>query len=185
MVRTYNIGTECYGLLTSPTDPEFLLPVQIIILEKYSLGNKTSYKVKIKDIFETDFNYLKEHMSQLKLATNLKTESINTVKSPTFIKKSKLDTFENKIELLNYLNDKPFFLEDNYITLDKEGLKDLYYKFVRYIINFHYTRLFQLVNRSFLANTPIFENQKDMFLKRVNKIGFEDVFKKFDLKIDI
>lgn len=180
MVRTYNIGTECYAILTCSSDPEFLLPVQIIILEKYSLGNKTTYKVKIKDIFETNFEYLKEHMFQLKLALTLKSD-----KPPVFIKKSKIDSFENKTELLTYLNDKPFFLEDNYITLDKNGLKDLYYKFVKYLINYHYEKIFQLMNRSFLANTPIFENQKNMFLKRVYKIGFEDIFKKFELELDI
>ena len=41
------------------------------------------------------------------------------------------------------------------------------------------------MNRSFMANTPLFENQKDMFLKRVNKIGFGDIFTKFELNLDI
>ena len=56
MVRTYNIGTECYALLISHTDPEFLLPVKIVILEKYTLNSKVTYKVKVKEIFESDFD---------------------------------------------------------------------------------------------------------------------------------
>ena len=138
MVRTYNIGTECYALLTCSSDPEFLLPVKIIILEKYSLGNRTTYKVKIRDIFETDFNYLKEHITNLKLLTTLKGDVAH---SQVFIKKSKIEKIENKTELLTYLNEKPFFLEDNYITIDKEGLKDLYYRFVKYMINFHFEKI--------------------------------------------
>ena len=34
MARGYNIGTECYALLTS-YDAEMLLPVKIVLLEKY------------------------------------------------------------------------------------------------------------------------------------------------------
>ena len=183
MRRTLNIGTECYGLLTCASNPEFLLPVKLMIIEKYSLGNRTSYKVKIKDILETNFDYLKENMCQLKLSNNLKPKT--GILNSTYIKKSELDKLNNKTELITFLNDRPFFLEDNYITLDKEGLKDLYCRFVKYLINYHYSKLFELTNKSFLANTPIYENQKNMFLKRVNKIGFEDVFKRFDLELDI
>ena len=179
----YNIGTECYALLTTPTDPEFLLPVKIIILEKYSLNNTNTYKVKIRDIFETDFSYIKEHIHLLRVPTTLSEKPY--MNKPTFIKKTKLNSFENKTELLNYLNDKPFFLEENYITLDKNGLKDLYCRFVKYLINFHFGRVYQLMNRSFLANTPIFENQKNMIIKRVHKIGFEDIFKKINLDLNI
>ena len=59
MVRTYNIGTECYALITSPSEPEFLLPVKIILLEKYTLNSRVTYKVKIKDILENDIKFLK------------------------------------------------------------------------------------------------------------------------------
>ena len=183
MKRTINIGTECYGLLTCASNPEFLLPVKLMIIEKYSLGTRTNYKVKIRDIFETNFDYLKENMVQLRLSTDIKTKT--GIINSTFIKKGEMDKIENKTELLTFLNDRPFFLEDNYITLDKEGLKDLYCRFVKYLINHHYTKLFELTNKSFLANTPIYENQKDIFLKRINKIGFGDLFERFDLKLDI
>ena len=46
MVRTYNIGTECYALITCPNEPEFLLPVKVVLLEKYTQGERTTYKVK-------------------------------------------------------------------------------------------------------------------------------------------
>lgn len=184
MGRYYNVGTECYALLTSPTVPEFLLPVQILILEKYTFNNKVSYKVKIRDIYETDFEYIKKNMSNLKLSSNLKVE-VSNVKSSTLIKKSELDKLENKTELLNLLNDRPFFLEENYITLDKNGLKDLYGKFTKYLINYHYRKMFQLMSRSFLSTTPIFENQKNMFKKRVEKIGFGDMFDKFNFELEI
>ena len=182
MKRTFNIGTECYGLITNTLDPEFLLPVKIILLEKYSMNDNTTYKVKIRDIFESDFDYLKEHLSGLRVSNSLKTESNSRI---PLIRKSKLNSITNKTELLTCLNDKPFFLEDNYITLDKEGLKDLYLKFVKYIINFHYERLYQLTSRSFLGNTPLFENQKDIFIRRVEKIGFGDIFNKADFKLEI
>ena len=61
----------------------------------------------------------------------------------------------------------------------------LYNKFVKYIINYHYRKLYQLTSRSFLANQPIFENQKEVFKRRVEKIGFGDMFQKYDLKLDI
>ena len=175
------IGSKCFGLITTSIDPEFLLPVELVILEKYSLGNRNNYKVKIVDIFENDFNYLKEHMSNLRLSSTLK----DNTSSKAFIKKSEVEKIESKLELISLLNDRPFFLEDNYITTNKDGLKDLYIKFTKYLINYHYSRLFQLMKRNFLASTPFFENQKDMFLKRVNKIGFEDIFKRFELDLDI
>lgn len=168
--------------MTTPNYPEVLIPVKIIILEKYTLNNKTTYKVRIRDIFETDFEYLKEYFPYLKLPTTLK-ESIGYYK--VFVKRDVMKGFNNKVELLTYLSDKSFFLEENYITLDKEGLKDLYCKFVKYLINYHYQRMFQLMSRSFMANTPVYENQKNMFLKRVNKIGFEDMFKRFGLDLTI
>lgn len=180
-LKGFNIGTECYALLTTPNEPEFLLPVKIIIMEKYSVGHKNTYKVKIRDIFETDFNYIKERFYLLRLPTKLSENPF--ISKATFVPKTKMNTFENKMEFLTYLNDKPFFLEENYICYDKNGLRDLYNRFVKYIINYHFSRLYQLMSRSFLANTPVFENQKNMFLKRVNKIGFEDIFKKFDLDI--
>ena len=50
MVRTYNIGTECYALITCPNEPEFLLPVKVVLLEKYTQSERTTYKVKIREI---------------------------------------------------------------------------------------------------------------------------------------
>lgn len=185
MRRNYNIGTECYALLTSPNDPDFLLPAKIIIIERSVAGNKNVYKVRIRDLFETDFEYLKEHFINIKYYKNLK-DIIGSsgVRSP-LIKKGDLDKIENKTELLTKLNDKSFFIEDNYITLDKEGLKDLYIKFVKYLINYHYEKLFGITSRSFLGSSPIFENQKDMFKKRIEKIGFGDVFQKFELELKL
>lgn len=180
MIRTYNIGTECYALLTSVNEPEFLLPVKIVLLEKYTLNNRTTYKVKIRDIYETNFNFLKEHFGNMRFQMNLKSENRTTL-----IRKLELDKITGLNELLINLNDKAFYLEDNYITLDKDGLFDLYNRFVKYIINYHYTKLFQLMNRSFIANTPIFENQKEIFKKRVEKIGFGDIFEKYNFKLDI
>lgn len=180
MVRTYNVGTECYAILSSVTDPEFMLPIKIVILEKHTFNERTTYKVKIKDIFETNFNLLKEHLMGMKVSCNLKTE--NKVQ---LVKKSELENMKGMGELLTVLDQKPFFIEDVFITLDKDGLYDLYNRFVKYMINYHYKRLFTLCNRSFLANQPIFENQKELFKKRVNSIGFGDVFEKYNLKLDI
>jgi hypothetical protein len=183
MVRTYNVGTEVYGLLTATNDPEFLLPIKVIILEKYTHNNRVDYRVKIRDIFETDFEYIKEHLGNVRVHMTLRTSS--QVARNSLITGTVLGNMNNKTELLTYLTDKPFFMESNYLTLDKESLKDLYCRFVKYIINYHYRRLFQLTSRSFLSTTPIFENQKDMFLKRVEKIGFGDLFQKFDMKVEL
>lgn len=184
MKRSYNIGTECYALLTTQNDSELLIPVQIILLERYVVENNNVYKVKIRDIFETDFDYIKENLSKIRLFSDIKDfNGINDITKPTLIKKSVMKQFNNKVELLTYLNGKPFLLEENFITLDKIGLKDLYMKFVKYIINYHYERLFRLTSRSFLSGTPIYEDQKDMFLKRVKSIGFGDTFEKINLDI--
>ena len=180
MVRTYNIGTECYAIITSPNEPEFLLPVKIVLLEKYTQAERTTYKVKIREIFETDINYLKEHFGNVKVLTNLKTFNLTTL-----LRKGELDSIKTMSELIQKLNDKPFYLEDNYIVPDKVGLVDMYNKFVKYIINYHFRKLFQLTSRSFLANQPVFNNQKDLFLRRVENLGFGDVLKKYDLKLDI
>lgn len=180
MVRTYNIGAECYAIITSPNEPEFLLPVKIVLLEKYTQAERTTYKVKIREIFETDINYLKEHFGNVKVSTNLKTLNLTTL-----LRKGELDSIKTMSELIQKLNDKPFYLEDNYIVPDKVGLVDMYNKFVKYIINYHFRKLFQLTSRSFLANQPVFNNQKDLFLRRVENLGFGDVLKKYDLKLDI
>ena len=70
MVRTYNIGTECYALITSTSEPEFLLPVKVVILEKYTLNDSATYKVKIKEIYELSDKKVKIPMLG-------KTESLN------------------------------------------------------------------------------------------------------------
>ena len=180
MVRTYNIGTECYALLISHTDPEFLLPVKIVILEKYTLNSKVKYKVKVKEIFESDLDYLKKHLYGFRVAFSLKNTNQNIL-----IKVDKLETIKSMSDLLTYLNTKPFFVEDNYIILVKNGLKELYHKFLKYMINFHYKKLYDLMSRNFIANTPIFENQKDMFKKRIEKIGFGDMFQKYNLNLKL
>jgi hypothetical protein len=180
MVRTYNIGTECYALITCPNEPEFLLPVKVILLEKYTQSSRTTYKVKIREIFETDINYLKEHFSSIRVQMNLKSANITSL-----LKKTEVESVKTMSELIQKLNDKPFYLEDNYIVPDKTGLMDMYNKFVKYIINYHYRKLYQLTSRTFLANQPIFNNQKDLFIRRVENIGFGDIFKKYDLKLNI
>ena len=180
MVRTYNIGTECYALMTTTNDADFLLPVKIVILEKKTFNNKTTYKVKIKDILEKDFKYVKEHLYGIRVLTSFKSDGRTTL-----IKKSKLDPIENFGDLLVYLDTIKFYIEDNYITLDKEGLKDLYNRFTKYLVNFHYRKLYQLMSRTFVSNSPIYENQKDVFKKRVEKIGFGDMFEKFGIKLSI
>lgn len=180
MVRTYNIGTECYALVTSPNDPEFLLPTKVVILEKYTQSDRATYKVKIKEIFESDINFLKEHFMNIKVSTNLKTTNTTTL-----LKKTELETINTVSELVQKLNDKPFYLEDNYIVPDKIGLVDMYNKFVKYIINYHFRKLFQLTSRSFLANQPVYNNQKDVFIRRVERLGFGDVLQKYDMKLDI
>lgn len=180
MVRTYNIGTECYALITSPNEPEFLLPVKIVLLEKYTQGSRTTYKVKITDIFETDINFLKEHFGSVKVSMNLKSANLTTL-----LRRGEVDSVKTMSELIQKLNNRPFYLEDNYITPDKVGLQDLYNKFVKYIINYHFRKLYQLTSRSFLANQPVYNNQKDVFRRRVENLGFGDVFRKYDLKLDI
>lgn len=180
MNRTYNIGTECYALVTSPSEPEFLLPVKVVLLEKYSTGDRTTYKVKIREIFEADINFLKEHFGNVKVTTNLKSENRFIL-----LTKSELKSVNTMSDLIQKLNSKPFYLEDNYICLDREGLQDMYNKFVKYIINYHFRKLYQVTSRSFLANQPVFNNQKDVFQRRVERLGFGDVFQKYDLKLDI
>lgn len=180
MTRTYNVGTECYAILSSVTDPEFMLPIKIVILEKHTFNERTTYKVKIKDIYETDFELLREHLMGMKVSCNLRTE--NKVQ---LVRKDELKEMKGMGDLLEKLDKKPFFIEDVFVTLDKEGLYDMYNRFVKYIINYHYKRLYTLCSRSFLANQPVFENQKEMFRKRVNSIGFGDMFDKYNLKLDI
>ena len=46
-------------------------------------------------------------------------------------------------------------------------------------------KLYDLMSRNFIANTPIFENQKDMFKKRIEKIGFGDMFQKYNLNLKL
>ena len=180
MARGYNIGTECYALLTSSYDAEMLLPVKIVLLEKYSIHDRMTYKVKIREIFESNFELLKEHLAGFKVSANLKSEN-----KIVLIKKSDLETVKEISGLMEFIKDKEFFLEENYITMDKDGLYDLYDRFVKYLINYHYRRLYQIMSRSFLANRPVFENQKEMFKRRINKIGFGDMFDKYNLKIDL
>ena len=180
MVRTYNIGTECYALVTSPNEPEFLLPVKVVILEKYTQSDRVTYKVKIREIFETDIKYLKEHFINVKVSMNLKSANLTTL-----LRKSQVDSVNSLSELVQKLNDRPFYLEDNYIVPDKQGLIDMYNMFVKYIINYHFRKLYQLTSRSFLANQPIYNNQKDVFIRRVEGLGFGDILKKYDLKLDI
>lgn len=180
MIRTYNIGTECYAILIATSDIDFLLPIKVTILDKYIFDNKTTYKVKIKDILEKDFEKLKEHLSNFRVSVSIKTD-----RPISIIRKTKLDTVSSIDELLTYLNDKPFLIEDNYLTIDKDGLKDLYNKFTKYLINYHFKKLYMLMSRNFIINTPIFENQKDIFKRRVEKIGFGDIFDKYELKLNI
>ena len=180
MVRTYNIGTECYALITSPNEPEFLLPVKVVLLEKYIQGSRTTYKVKIREIFENDINFLKEHFGSVKVSMNLKSANLTTL-----LRRNDVDAVKTMSELIQKLNDRPFYLEDNYITPDKAGLVDLYNKFVKYIINYHFRKLYQLTSRSFLVNQPVYNNQKDVFIRRVESLGFGDILKKYDLKLDI
>ena len=180
MVRTYNIGTECYALIVPTNEPEFLLPVKVVLLEKYTQGSRTTYKVKIREIFENDINYLKEHFGSVRVSMNLKSANFTTL-----LKRTEVESVKTMSELIQKLNDRPFYLEDNYITPDKIGLIDLYNKFVKYIINYHYRKLFQLTSRGFLANQPVFNNQKDVFIRRVEGLGFGDILKKYDLKLDI
>ena len=180
MVRTYNIGTECYALITSNNEPEFLLPVKVVLLEKYTQNSTTTYKVKIREILENDIKYLKEHFGSVKVSMNLKSANLTTL-----LRRPEVESVNTMSELIQKLNDRPFYLEDNYIVPDKLGLVDLYNKFVKYIINYHFRKLYQLTSRRFLINQPIFNDQKDVFLRRVEQLGFGDVFRKYDLKLDI
>lgn len=180
MTRSYNIGTECFALITSPNEPECLLPTKVVILDKYIMGEKVLYKVRIKEVYEDDMNFLKEHIPDIKVQTNIKSASVVSL-----VKRNKLENINTKGELLQELNDKQFYIEDNYVTLDKEGLEDLYNKFVKYIINYHYRKLYQLTSRSFLRNQYIYNDQKDVFKRRVERLGFGDMFQKYELKLDI
>ena len=100
MVRTYNIGTECYALITSTSEPEFLLPVKVVILEKYTLNDSATYKVKIKEIYETNFSYLKEHFGIIRMPISMKSE--NRI---TLLKKLELESTNSMSELIQKLND--------------------------------------------------------------------------------
>ena len=154
--------------------------MKVILLEKYTQGERTTYKVKIREIFENDINYLKEHFSSVRVQMNLKSANITSL-----LKRTEVESVKTISELIQKLNDKPFYLEDNYIVPDKTGLIDLYNKFVKYIINYHFKKLYQLTSRSFISGQPIFNNQKDVFLRRVERLGFGDMFQKYDLKLDI
>ena len=145
MARGYNIGTECYALLTSVYDAEMLLPVKIVLLEKYSINDRMTYKVKIREIFESNFELLKEHLAGFKVSANLKSEN-----KIVLIKKSDLESVNEMSGLMEFIKDKEFFLEENYITMDKDGLYDLYDRFVKYLINYHYRRLYQILYKTII-----------------------------------
>ena len=119
-------------------------------------------------------------LSFVNRSMSLKTNNITAL-----LKKPEVESVKTISELIQKLNDKPFYLEDNYIVPDKTGLIDLYNKFVKYIINYHFKKLYQLTSRSFISGQPIFNNQKDVFLRRVERLGFGDMFQKYDLKLDI
>lgn len=180
MVRTHNIGAECYALLTSPIDAEMLLPVKVIILDKYRVSGRTVYKVKIKEILENNINILKESLNNYRVSSGIKNDT-----KMMLIKKADLDQMNTMKEITDHVSSKAFYLEENYITIDKEGLKDLYIKFVKYLINYHYKKLYKLTSKSFLAGTPLFENQMEVFMRRVNKLGFGDYFERNNIKIDL
>lgn len=178
MISTLEIGTQCYGLLISPYDPEFLLPIQIKIMDKFVKEEQVYYKVKVLDMLETNFRMLKDHLPAFKVCRKKGSD----IKS-TLIKKADFDSLYCKDDVIKLLEKDYFFIEGNFVRVDKDGLKELYNDFVKYIINYHYKRLYDLTSRSFLANTPVFENQKDMFEKRVKKIGFGDMFDKYGIKL--
>ena len=129
---------------------------------------------------ENDINFLKEHFINVKVSMSLKTANLTTL-----LRKGEVDSIKTMSELIQKLNDRPFYLEDNYIVPDKTGLIDLYNKFVKYIINYHFRKLYQLTSRSFLINQPVYNDQKDIFIRRVESLGFGDVLKKYNLKLDI
>ena len=107
MRRIYNIGTECYGLIIPANEPDFLLPVKIILLEKYSMGERILYKVKIKDILEPNIDYIKDHIMSVRVQTNIKSININNL-----LKRNEVDEINTMSELLQKLNEKPFYLEE-------------------------------------------------------------------------
>ena len=104
MARGFNIGTECYALLTSSYDAEMLLPVKVVLLEKYSIHDRITYKVKIKEIFESNFELLKEHLVGFKVSVNLKSEN-----KIVLIKKCDLETVKEMSGLMELIKDKEFF----------------------------------------------------------------------------
>lgn len=178
--RRYNIGMECYGLLTSPFEPDVLLPVKIVILEKFAIGDRMTYKVKIKEILEMDLNFIKEHIPNFKVITSMK-----PINRTPLLKKTDVDSVNTVSELIQKLNDRYFFLEDNYMTPDRIGLEDLYNKFVKYILNYHLRMMHMVMGRSFLSKYPIYNNQKDVFMRRIERLGFGDMFQKYGFKMDI
>ena len=41
------------------------------------------------------------------------------------------------------------------------------------------------MNRRFIYDSPIYASDKDLFLKRVERMGFGELFKDYELKLDI
>lgn len=180
MIKSLNIGINCYALLTSYTDPEFLIPAMVKIYGKEFNGEEVLYKVEILEIYENNFKLLKEHLLNFKVCMSATRDTRNSL-----LKKDVIEGLNDMGDLIIALKKKFIYLNENYICTSISELHDLYDRFVKYIINYHYEQIYKLTNRTFLANSPIYENDKENYKKKINNIGFKNEFDKYGLKIDL
>jgi hypothetical protein len=103
----------------------------------------------------------------------------------SLLKKDVIEGLNDMSDLIIALKKKFIYLNENYICTSISELHDLYDRFVKYIINYHYEQIYKLTNRTFLANSPIYENDKENYKKKINNIGFKNEFDRYGLKIDI
>ena len=171
---------NCYALLTSYTDPEFLIPAMVKIYGKTFNGEEVLYKVEILEIYENNFKLLKEHLLNFKVCMSATRDTRNSL-----LKKDVIEGLNDMSDLIIALKKKFIYLNENYICTSISELHDLYDRFVKYIINYHYEQIYKLTNRTFLANSPIYENDKENYKKKINNIGFKNEFDRYGLKIDI
>ena len=157
----------CHALLTSPSDPEIILPIKGVIEDVFFDEDMPLYSIRIIKFYD-NIHFLKDNFFDKPFHTNYKGKSKPIVVPKTIKSVAELDTWFGE-------NSKyRFIIESNLVVRNKNEMMELFNKIQEYIICKNLRAVRTIILRA-TYDGPLKLNSTAEWENRLER-GFSDLF---------
>jgi hypothetical protein len=176
--RIFNKGDFIYGLVSSQSKPNILIPVRGLIVDTKWEQVNPKYKIKILKFYDSMY-FLKKHFFDISFRKDFKSKSRKMALKP-----EDYDNIEQLTQRLNAEDEKRFYIIIDSILCvkTKNDMKDLFNRIQFYIISNKYKEARELATRALFTGTLSVDSKGEW--DAIFRSSWSNKFESFNIDIN-